>query len=98
MTPLSYLAAVFCGEREVWRDGVQVPAAQALAEAGITPLRLRPEGRTGHHEWHRCHDSIGLHGLLARRVLDAVDHPYYGDGFFLRWMAMPIISMKSCFP
>jgi len=43
LTPLSYLAAVLCGEREVWRDGETVPAAQALAEAGITPLRLRPK-------------------------------------------------------
>ena len=43
LTPLSYLAAVLCGEREVWRDGVQVSAAQALADAGITPLRLRPK-------------------------------------------------------
>jgi len=43
LTPLSYLAAVLCGEREVLRDGVQVPAAQALPDAGITPLRLRPK-------------------------------------------------------
>ena len=43
LTPLSYLAAVLCGEREVWRDGVQLPAAQALREAGIAPLRLRPK-------------------------------------------------------
>jgi histidine ammonia-lyase len=43
LTPLSYLAAVLCGEREVWRDGATLPAAQALAEAGITPLRLRPK-------------------------------------------------------
>ncbi|SHG68335.1 histidine ammonia-lyase [Massilia sp. CF038] len=43
LTPLSYLAAVLCGEREVWRDGVQVPAADALRDAGITPLRLRPK-------------------------------------------------------
>lgn len=43
LTPLSYLAAVLCGEREVWRDGTQLPAAQALAEAGIAPLRLRPK-------------------------------------------------------
>jgi histidine ammonia-lyase len=43
LTPLSYLAAVLCGEREVWRDGEQVPAADALREAGITPLRLRPK-------------------------------------------------------
>ncbi|MBS0307366.1 MAG: aromatic amino acid lyase [Proteobacteria bacterium] len=43
LTPLSYLAAVLCGDREVWRDGVQVSAAQALADAGITPLKLRPK-------------------------------------------------------
>ena len=43
LTPLSYLAAVLCGEREVWRDGVTLPAAQALREAGIAPLRLRPK-------------------------------------------------------
>jgi histidine ammonia-lyase len=43
LTPLSYLAAVLCGEREVWRDGAVVPAARALEDAGITPLRLRPK-------------------------------------------------------
>ena len=43
LTPLSYLAAVLCGEREVWRDGRQVDAATALREAGIAPLRLRPK-------------------------------------------------------
>ena len=42
LTPLSYLAAVLCGEREVLRGGVQMPAADALREAGIAPLRLRP--------------------------------------------------------
>ncbi|TWI66331.1 histidine ammonia-lyase [Pseudoduganella lurida] len=43
LTPLSYLAAVLCGEREVWRNGETVDAAVALREAGITPLRLRPK-------------------------------------------------------
>lgn len=43
LTPLSYLTAVLCGEREVLRDGMQVPAAEALREAGIVPLRLRPK-------------------------------------------------------
>jgi histidine ammonia-lyase len=43
LTPLSYLAAVLCGEREVWRNGEQVMAAQALKDAGIAPLRLRPK-------------------------------------------------------
>jgi histidine ammonia-lyase len=43
LTPLSYLAAVLSGEGEVWRDGGAVPASQALAEVGITPLRFRPK-------------------------------------------------------
>jgi len=43
LTPLSYLAAVLCGEGEVWRDGARLPAAQALAEADIVPLTLRPK-------------------------------------------------------
>jgi len=43
LTPLSYLAAVLCGEGEVLSDGQVVDAALALADAGIAPLRLRPK-------------------------------------------------------
>ena len=43
LTPLSYVAAVLCGEREVMHHGQRKPAAEALAAAGITPLRLRPK-------------------------------------------------------
>lgn len=43
LTPLSYLAAVMCGEREVWRDGAPVPALPELTAAGIAPLTLRPK-------------------------------------------------------
>jgi histidine ammonia-lyase len=51
LTPLSYLAAVLCGEREVWRSDQseqglapqRVAAAAALAAAGLQPLRLRPK-------------------------------------------------------
>jgi histidine ammonia-lyase len=46
LTPLSYLAAVLCGEREVWRGGVggeQVAASEALRAAGIAPIKLRPK-------------------------------------------------------
>ena len=43
LTPLSYLAAVLCGEGEVLRAGTVVAAATVLADAGITPLRLRPK-------------------------------------------------------
>jgi histidine ammonia-lyase len=43
LTPLSYVAAALSGEREVWRRGVVVPAGEALAEAGLTPLVLQPK-------------------------------------------------------
>ncbi|MET3107104.1 histidine ammonia-lyase [Oxalobacteraceae bacterium GrIS 2.11] len=43
LTPLSYLAAVLCGEREVLYQGRVMSAAQALQKAGISPLTLRPK-------------------------------------------------------
>ncbi len=41
LTPLSYVAAVLVGEREVWRKGAQVPAAEALESFRLEPLSLR---------------------------------------------------------
>lgn len=43
LTPLSYLAAALCGEREVLYQGQQVDAVDALQSAGIAPLTLRPK-------------------------------------------------------
>lgn len=43
LTPLSYVAAALCGERDVWHQGVRRPSAEALAAAGLVPLRLRPK-------------------------------------------------------
>ena len=43
LTPLSYVAAVLCGEREVLHAGSVKPAAEALAAHGLQPLRLRPK-------------------------------------------------------
>ena len=42
LTPLSYVAAALCGERDVWHQGVRRPSAEALATAGLVPQRLRP--------------------------------------------------------
>jgi len=43
LTPLSYVAAALCGEREVLFCGQRCSARQALQEAGLRPLRLRPK-------------------------------------------------------
>ena len=43
LTPLSYLAAALCGEREVLWQGERYSAAAALQAVGLTPLRLRPK-------------------------------------------------------
>ncbi|GAC1407272.1 MAG: aromatic amino acid ammonia-lyase [Burkholderiaceae bacterium] len=43
LTPLSYLAAVLCGEREVWGNGAHVPAGAALSAVDISPVILRPK-------------------------------------------------------
>jgi histidine ammonia-lyase len=43
LTPLSYLAAVLMGEREVWRDGRPESAQSALAAANIEPILLAPK-------------------------------------------------------
>jgi histidine ammonia-lyase len=43
LTPLSYVAAALCGERDVLFQGRVQPAAEALATLGRAPLRLRPK-------------------------------------------------------
>ncbi len=43
LTPLSYVAAVLSGDREVWWKGEVVPAAEALAATGLEPVVLWPK-------------------------------------------------------
>ncbi|TPV96842.1 MAG: aromatic amino acid lyase [Myxococcales bacterium FL481] len=43
LTPLSYIAAVLIGEREVVYRGETMPTLTAFREAGLTPLRLAPK-------------------------------------------------------
>lgn len=43
LTPLSYVAAVLSGERNVWWQGRELPAAQAFVELGLEPLALEPK-------------------------------------------------------
>ena len=47
LTPLSYLAAVLIGEREVRFRGEERAASEVLAELGMTPLSLGPKEALG---------------------------------------------------
>ncbi|MFV0477609.1 MAG: histidine ammonia-lyase [Parahaliea sp.] len=43
LTPLSYLAAVIEGEREVWHQGQRKPTAEVYTKLNIPPLHLKPK-------------------------------------------------------
>ncbi len=43
LTPLSYLAAVIEGEREVWFEGERRAGGEVYQQLGIKPLKLRPK-------------------------------------------------------
>ncbi len=43
LTPLSYVAGVIIGERQVWYNGSQKPTKDVYAELGITPYVLKPK-------------------------------------------------------
>ncbi|WP_297573151.1 histidine ammonia-lyase [uncultured Deefgea sp.] len=43
LTPLSYVAAVLAGERDIYRDGQPYPTQKAYTELNISPLTLAPK-------------------------------------------------------
>ncbi len=43
LTPLSYIAAVVCGERDVIYQGKRVPTQEVFEQLSIEPLQLRPK-------------------------------------------------------
>ena len=43
LTPLSYVAAVLCGERELFVGGERRRTEEVFKQRGITPLRLKPK-------------------------------------------------------
>ncbi len=47
LTPMSYVAAALMGERQVFYRGRKIPAAEALAEAGLTPYHFAPKEPLG---------------------------------------------------
>ena len=72
LAPLAHLTLALMGEGECWVDGQRVPAVQALAEAGLTPLTLAAKEGLALINGTQVSTALALHGLLAfEPVLDA---------------------------
>ncbi len=81
LTPLSYVAAVLCGEREVWYQGQQRDTAEVFAECGIQPLTLRPKE--------------GLAIMNGTAVMTALACQAFKRAEYLAEMATRITAMAS---
>ena len=81
LTPLSYLAAVLCGEREVLYQNQKMPTDQAFKAAGISALKLRPKE--------------GLAIMNGTAVMTALACLAYDRAAYLTQMATRITAMAS---
>ncbi|APZ97884.1 histidine ammonia-lyase [Sphingopyxis sp. QXT-31] len=91
LAPLSHMAAAMIGEGEIFVDGARVPAAIALADAGLEPLILGPKeglallngtqfstayALAGLFEAERLHGSALVTGILSTEAAKGSDTPF----------------------
>lgn len=81
LTPLSYVAAVLCGERELYYRGQRRVTAEVFAELGITPVRLRPKE--------------GLALMNGTAVMTALACLAYGRTYYLIQLATRITALVT---
>lgn len=81
LTPLSYLAAVLLGERDVFYQGVRQPTVDVYAKLNITPLKLRPKE--------------GLALMNGTAVMTALACLAYDRAQYLARLASRITAMAS---
>jgi histidine ammonia-lyase len=74
LAPLAHLALALIGEGEVFTDGKRVPAATALAGAGLSPLRLQAKEGLALLNGTQAMASVGgLSIFRAQRVVRLFD-------------------------
>ena len=72
LAPLSHMGLALMGEGDMLVDGVRVPAAEALRNAGIAPLALEAKEGLALINGTQTSTSLALHALLAfEPVLEA---------------------------
>ncbi|SER99662.1 histidine ammonia-lyase [Sphingobium sp. YR768] len=91
LAPLAHMTAAMIGEGRIVCDGVEMPAAQALEQAGLTPLQLGPKeglallngtqfstafALAGLIEAERLYRSALLTGVLSTEAAKGTDAPF----------------------
>lgn len=91
LAPLAHMAATMIGTGEIWVDDVRTPASDALAAAGLAPLRLGPKeglallngtqfscayALAGLFEAERLLQSALLTGALSTEAAKGSDAPF----------------------
>jgi len=72
LAPLAHLAGVLIGVGEAFVDGQRVPAAQALARAGLQPFQLGPKEGLALLNGTQASTALAIHAALRlERVFDA---------------------------
>jgi histidine ammonia-lyase len=79
LTPLSYVAAVLCGEREVWNGEVQA-GRRCAGRAGLQPLRLRPKEGLAIMNGTAVMTALACLAHGARRLPGAPGHAHHRAG------------------
>ncbi len=74
LAPLAHLALVLVGEGEAVVDGGRMPGGEALARAGLAPLRLEAKEGLALINGTQASAAVGALAVVdARRALDAAD-------------------------
>ncbi len=72
LAPLAHMTLALIGEGDMLQGGERVPAAQALQQAGITPLKLGPKEGLALINGTQTSTALALHALLSfEPVLEA---------------------------
>jgi histidine ammonia-lyase len=91
LTPMSYVAAVLSGEREVSVAGRVYPAAEALAAAGLAPVTLQPK------ETLSIMNGTSVMTALVSLALDRAERFARGHALVTAWNSLVLRGQPAHF-
>ncbi|HEY4182512.1 MAG TPA: aromatic amino acid ammonia-lyase [Kofleriaceae bacterium] len=91
LTPMSYVAAALAGETEVVYRGKTVPAAEALASAGLAPVKLQ------HKETLSIMNGTGVMTALVSIAMDRAQQFSHAHAAATAWTSFLLRGQASHF-